>query len=136
LEMGGPYYPAEIFLLKFFRELTFNSYWHRITCEFPFNSLEGVAMIQFHPVEILEVSQDMFDELLEQLRDYYDLKVTSQDGHNLVAGRGVEGTIEYHPDRKALRLQLDSLHDLVTPGYLIGFLYDRLLAGVAADAKA
>jgi len=101
----------------------------------PFKISEGLAMTPFHPVEILDVSQDMSDELLEQLRAY-DLKLTSQGGHHLVSGRGVQGTIDYYPDRKALRLQFDSHHDLVTTGYLVGLVYDRLVAGVPADAKA
>ncbi|MGA2146375.1 MAG: hypothetical protein ABSH49_15585 [Bryobacteraceae bacterium] len=92
-------------------------------------------MTPFHPVEIHDVSQEMFDELIEQLGDY-DLKVTSQGGRYSVSGRGVQGTIEYRAKQKALQLELDAHHDLVTTGYVIGFIYDRLVAGVPADSKA
>lgn len=87
----------------------------------------GHPKVTIHNVEAEQVAQ-----MKEFLREHHDITIE----HNTFDGGGVRATLTY--DEAAETLTVDLLHHpaIVTPGYLLGFLYDHLAAGLPADANA
>lgn len=77
-------------------------------------------------VQVQDVSADVFQEFKKRLAAY---GLHDDQGTKLVAteASGVVATIEHDANGASLSVTIDRTPDIVTNGYILGFLYDTLL---------
>jgi hypothetical protein len=84
-------------------------------------------------VVFTDVSEQEFAELSEYLRDVHDLTVTVAGDLAHITGQHLQGTLAHSVERAELRIELEQHPRLVTPGYLLGLLYDEMAETRPAD---
>ncbi|MDD2658052.1 MAG: hypothetical protein PHY54_00010 [Methylococcales bacterium] len=80
----------------------------------------------FNVFQIQGLSAEKFKSLIEQL-SHFELTVTSTGKGYSVAGHDLVGILSHDPSSNILTVELHQVPTLVTPGHIVGRLYDQIL---------
>lgn len=84
--------------------------------------------MSFHNVQIHDLPAPKFDVLMARLNQFEGLSVT-QDGNGYkVSGDGLSGRIAHDAGSNVLQIELEQIPTLLTPGDIVGRLYDEILS--------
>ena len=79
------------------------------------------------PIHISELSAAKYKCLVERL-GHLGLTISLTDNGCNVIGRDIAGSLNHNPSTNTLTVKLDEFPGVVTPGYLLGRLYDEILS--------
>lgn len=81
----------------------------------------------FKPIQISGLSTAKVSRLVEQL-GHWGLTVTSTDQGYTVIGQDLAGNLSHDPSTDTLTVELHQVPPVVTPGQIVGRLYDEILS--------
>lgn len=81
------------------------------------------------------VSRADYAALCEYLQAHHDFAIGAGSGRVALRGPHLRGWLSHDVDASTLQVEIDEHPQLVTPGYLIGQLYDRLADLATAPAS-
>ena len=76
--------------------------------------------------QVQGLSADQYQALLERV-GHHGLTVTSSGNEHYVAGQDLAGTFCHTPAANTMTVELHQIPAIVTPGQIVGRLYDEIL---------
>jgi hypothetical protein len=86
----------------------------------------NVHSFSFNPIQISGLSAARVNRLAEQL-GHLGLTVTGTDQGYSVIGQDLAGNLNHNPSTDTLTVELHQVPTVVTPGHVLGRLYDEIL---------
>ena len=85
----------------------------------------------FHNVQVHDLPAPKFDVLMERLSHFEGLSITPDKNGYTVSGDGLSGRIAHDATNNVLQIELQQIPTLLTPGDVVGRLYDEILSSHA-----
>jgi hypothetical protein len=82
--------------------------------------------MSFHSLQIQDLSATQFDALIARLGHYDGLSLTPDGNGVKVAGDGLSGRLVHDPAANILGVELQQIPATLTPGNVVGRLYDEI----------